>query len=540
MVIKNLILLLLLLASILEAEKSLEIEFNQEEKDWMLSHQVINFTGDPNWLPFEAFSESGVYIGILADILDIVESKTTLKFNKMATKNWDRSVSLLKNGQVDMLSETTDSNLAKEFLFTDSFLLNPIVVIMRDGSSYVDNLSKLKDKKIVLIKDYGYTQKIKKKYLKHKFYEVQNIQEGLQSVSEGKYDAVLATMALGSYQIRNMQLSNVKVVGRTEFSTQIGFAIKHEYKPLIGILNKVLKSIDEQTKQKILSKWISQEYVEKTDYTLLLQIAFVSFLIISGTLFWSMQLKREIARRVILEKQNKKMLAQQAKYAALGEMMDAVAHQWKQPLNAIVMLNELLVLEQKDRSLDEAYLKDYQKDMDIQVEHLLNTLSEFRTFFRPDKEMETFNLLKSIDAVLLLVKDEFLKNSIEVIVDCNENVNLKLIKNEFKHIILNILNNAKDAFVQNEIKIKKINIKVSENKEELIIEINDNAGGIPEYILPKIFEANITSKSEGKGTGIGLYMSKQIADKMSAKLSAQNIENGASFKLLFKLSKDLL
>lgn len=527
------IILLVLFSCVLNASNkvALEVNLSEEEKNWISNHKVINFTGDPNWLPFEAFVNSGEYVGIVADILNIIEQRTDLKFNKIPVKSWGESVSLLKNGSVDMLTETTDSTLGSKFLFSKPFFRSPIVVIMKSGSPYVDTLSQLKNKKIALLKEYGYVQKIREKYPKHKFYEVENIEEGLASISEGKYDVLLSTMAFGSYNIRNMQLSNINIVGRTEFSTQIGFAISTQYEPLVGIVNKVFKSIDEQTKQNILAKWVAQDYIEKIDYTLIWQIVLVSLLIISGTLFWSLRLKKEIARRVVLEIENKKMLAQQARNAALGEMIDAVAHQWKQPLNAIVMLNELLVIEYKEGTLNPSYLKEYNEDMDRQVEHLLTTLSEFRTFFRPDKEVESFNILDSINSVLILVKDELLKNGVHVSLECNDDITISVIKNEFKHLLLNILNNAKDAFVENNITDRQITIKVKKNDKASIIEVSDNAGGIPEDILVDIFKANVTSKEEGKGTGIGLYMSKQIADKMSAELTAQNISHGALFKL---------
>ncbi len=279
---------------------SVRINFTETEIEWIKKHPSVNFTGDPNWLPFEAFTKEGEYIGIVADILNIIEDQTHINFNKIPTKTWAESVSLLKSGKVDMLTETTDSSLGKDFLFTRSFLPNPIVVIMQEDNSYVDTLNQLKKRRIALIKGYGYVDKIKEKYPDHNFYDVENIQEGLSSVAEGKYDAMLTTMALGSYTIREMQLSNLRVVGKTEFLTQLGFAINREYAPLVDIINKV--RVDEQTKQDILGKWVSQEYVEKTDYTLIWQIAGVALLIIFGTLFWGWWLRREIARRIVLEK----------------------------------------------------------------------------------------------------------------------------------------------------------------------------------------------------------------------------------------------
>ena len=236
-------------------------------------------------------------------------------------------------------------------------------------------------------------------------------------------------------------------------------------------------------------------------------------------------------REFDLRMQNERMMAQQAKHAALGEMMDAVAHQWKQPLNAITMLTDLLIIEHRQGSVDEAYLKEFKSDMWSQVDHLLTTLSEFRSFFRPDKAPETFKLKETINAVLLLVKDELMKHTVNVTLSCSDDIEINVIKNEFKHVLLNILNNAKDAFIENEIATREVKIDIMQDNEAVTIEVSDNAGGIPEHVLPDIFKANVTSKAEGKGTGIGLYMSKQIADKMSADLRAENRDGGALFTL---------
>ena len=503
----------------------------KEEKQWIAKHKEIPFSGDPNWLPFEAFDENGNYIGIVSDILKIIERKSGLKFHKMQTQSWEESLKLFQEKKVVMLTETTDSLLQKKFLFTQSFLKNPIVIIMKSENDYVETLEDLQNKSIVMIQDYGYIHKIKQKYPHHHFVEVQNINEGLKAVSQGRYDAILTTMALGSYMMTKMQLSNLAIVGQSGFQTEVGFVVLNEYAPLVGIINKVVQSIDEPTKQQILSKWISVELLKKVDYTLVWQIVIVFFIIIGGTLFWSLRLKREIKRRIILEEENERMLMQQAKHAALGEMMDAVAHQWKQPLNAIVMMNELLLMEYKEGTLDEKFLLEHKKDIDTQVEHLLNTLSEFRTFFRPEKKPEKFNLKASIDGVLLLVKDDLLKHTIDVAFVCDESIEISAIKNEFKHVILNIVSNARDAFVENNISNRKLSIIVKQHDEYLEIRIEDNAGGIPDEILPKIFESNFTSKEEGKGTGIGLYISQQIVHKMGATLEAYNIENGAAFRL---------
>jgi len=224
-----------------------------------------------------------------------------------------------------------------------------------------------------------------------------------------------------------------------------------------------------------------------------------------------------------------KMLAQQAKMAAMGEMVDAIAHQWKQPLNAISMLAELAEMDFQEDAIDAAYMKDYKKQVFSQIEHLISTLDEFRSFFRPNKDATLFDVKKAIDSVLVLVKDEFIKNDIEIQVENLTALSVEGVENEFKHIILNIINNAKDAFNENNIKERLIRIKLKEDRDKKVIEISDNAGGIPAHVIKDIFKPNVTTKPEGKGTGIGLYMSDQIAQKMGGLLRVENLNGGAKF-----------
>jgi len=237
---------------------------------------------------------------------------------------------------------------------------------------------------------------------------------------------------------------------------------------------------------------------------------------------------------------HERILAQQAKHAAMGEMMDAIAHQWKQPLNAISMLTDILVSEYSDGEVDEAYLEEYRVTLWKQLDHLLSTLDEFRSFFRPNKEKEVFNLVKSIDSILLLIRDEFMGKAITFKVDGDDSIELYGVENEFKHIVLNILNNAKDAFIENEIKPRIIKISFYQKEGNNIMKICDNAGGIPNTVIDNIFKANVTTKAEGKGTGIGLYMSSQIAEKMDARLEVHNKEEGACFTLTVSESKEEL
>ena len=165
---------------------------------------------------------------------------------------------------------------------------------------------------------------------------------------------------------------------------------------------------------------------------------------------------------------------------------------------------------------------------------MVSTLDEFRNFFRPNEKAQDFELLDVINSVLFLTKDEFLKHRITVNIERDDSITLHGSPNEFKHLILNLLSNAKDAFNDNEIENRVITMRLMHQDESDVLEVEDNAGGIPEKVIKDIFKANVTTKEKGKGTGIGLYMSTQIAQKHNATLSVHNQNNGACFVVKFK------
>ncbi len=254
------------------------------------------------------------------------------------------------------------------------------------------------------------------------------------------------------------------------------------------------------------------------------------------------QYKERLEKRVQEEMENvsKKddMLKEQSRLAAMGEMVDAIAHQWKQPLNAISMAADLIKSKPgDDYTFKATEVNEMSSIIHFQIEHMTTTLSEFRSFFRPTKESSTFSLASCIDSVKILLKDELTKNQIEIQQRDQDDVIIHGFENEFKHLILNLINNAKDAFIENKIKKRVIAIGFNETNEHILLQVVDNAGGIPENIIEDIFNPNVTTKGDKEGTGIGLYMSSQIAQKHHGKLSVQNTKDGARFTLTLRKNK---
>ena len=221
------------------------------------------------------------------------------------------------------------------------------------------------------------------------------------------------------------------------------------------------------------------------------------------------------------------LLQEQNKLAAMGEMIGAIAHQWRQPLNELGINIQNLEYDYIYEEIDEKFIKEFIENNYNTIQYMSNTINDFKDFFRIDKTKSDFNVKETANIVYKMVSAQFERYEIDVEISGNDFV-YNGFQSEFQQVILNLLNNAKDALLENKVKEPVIKIKFEENK----VFIQDNAGGIPKEIINRIFEPYYTTKEQGKGTGIGLYMSKTIIEKnMNSKLEVQNINNGACFKI---------
>jgi C4-dicarboxylate-specific signal transduction histidine kinase/ABC-type amino acid transport substrate-binding protein len=219
-------------------------------------------------------------------------------------------------------------------------------------------------------------------------------------------------------------------------------------------------------------------------------------------------------KKLELEKREQDtLLAQQSKMAAMGEMLENIAHQWRQPLSVISTASTGMQLQLEiNKKVDEKFLLDSINSINKQSQYLSKTIEDFRNFFNPNKLVQYFDIKDCIEKSLYLVDSRLKKYNIEVIKDM-ENIKVKTLESELVQILLNILNNAIDAIESNKISRPVICINTYKENDSLIIEIKDNAGGIPKNIINRILEPYFTTKHKSQGTGIGLYMSNEIITK---------------------------
>jgi signal transduction histidine kinase len=294
------------------------------------------------------------------------------------------------------------------------------------------------------------------------------------------------------------------------------------------------------------------DYVTKPFYTAVLLKRVKTHLSLSHTTkelkHLNENLEKKVQEQVERLRLSDQILFQQSKMASMGEMIANIAHQWRQPLSAISASSVLLKTKFASDSFDfstpkgintcKSYVDDKLNDIENYVTTLSTTIDDFRSFFKPQKEMNKFNLTQIIQKSIKLLTANFKDSKIHIIHKL-EDIKIVGLENELSQVLINILNNAKDVLVQDEISEEKL-IFITSKKEDNFakISIKDSGGGIKEDIMEKIFEPYFTTKHQTQGTGIGLYMTKEIIEKhMNGVIEVHNVSysysnrdyNGAEF-----------
>ena len=229
-------------------------------------------------------------------------------------------------------------------------------------------------------------------------------------------------------------------------------------------------------------------------------------------------------------KLKEEMMIAQSRHAAMGEMIGMIAHQWRQPITSIAMGANNIIVDATLGNLDKDSLNELATEIIDQTQYLSKTIDDFRDFFKPNKTRVDTNVCSVIEETLSIIATSFSNHNITVLKEFNSQTIISTYSRELLQVYINILKNAKEALLENKTEDATISIKVTENENDIVTTICDNAGGIKPELLTKIFEPYFTTKDEKTGTGLGLYMSSTIVDKhLKGSLSVENSGDGVCF-----------
>jgi signal transduction histidine kinase len=237
-------------------------------------------------------------------------------------------------------------------------------------------------------------------------------------------------------------------------------------------------------------------------------------------------LQEKIEKEVEKNRKKDQQMIQQSRLAQMGEMLSMIAHQWRQPLNAISGTSGALKLKAQLHKLDDKTIIELSDKISEYSQHLSSTINDFRDFFKSKKEKINTSYDELIDSVLSIIETSIVNKNIKLIKELNSKEQFYTYPNELKQLILNLVKNAEDVLIEKDVENAMIKIKTYDN----VLEVSDNGGGIPEEIMDKIFDPYFSTKMKKDGTGLGLYMSKTIVEEhCGGTLSVENRDGGAVF-----------
>ena len=522
-----------------------------------LKNKIIKVNTATSWLPMNFKDKQGEIVGIGIDFWKLIAKRAGIKYKIIESKTFADVLDNIKHKKYDINMATTKTIDKRAYsIFSKTYEDFPIAIATLKNQKFIINGIKLEGKKVAVGKKYSAYFLLKKLYPKINFVFTKNTKEALELVKSKKVFATVDIEPSLQYQILYNNFKNIKITGVTGINFNLQIMIRDDYTLLQSIINKTIDTISNDDKIAIYKKWLLFNQQESIDYTLIWRILLIFLFISLVGILWLITLKKsniklknakseiiklnnnlelKIKEEVDKNKQQQLIMLRQSRLAQMGEMISMIAHQWRQPLNNLAIINQLIVLKYKRGKLDDKLIENFEKNFEKQISYMSDTIDNFRDFFKPEKEKVDFFINNSIENVLNILSPILKNEDIELNYTYDKIYNLNGYPNELGQAFLNILNNAKDALIQNEIESKKINIDITKENEYILVTISDNAGGIEEKIMDKIFNPYFSTKMEKNGTGLGLYMTNLIIQEhLGGQITVSNNKEGAVFKIFLK------
>lgn len=569
----------------------LPLKLTKEELAYLEKKKSINMCVDPDWMPFEKI-QNHKHVGIAADYMKDFQKKLGIPFDLIESQNWTQSLDYVKKRNCDILALVMDTEKRREYMnFTKPYITAPLVLVTKRTVTFISDLKTLKNKKIGIQKDFAYNEIIRKNYPNIEIINQEHLRNGLEKVERGELFGQVTTHLNVAYAFQEDFYGSLQISGKFDDEWKLSVGVRNDDLILLNIFNKLVSSISEQTTQKIMNDWVSVKYEKVFDYELFWKVtAFFVFILLvilytymlqrryikkltrvkdeiemlNSTLEKKVQIRTQelelsnkelkfktqelenlndtldsrIKEEINNRKRQEQLLIQQSKLAEMGEMISMIAHQWRQPLSALSTIIQNIHLRYSLGKLDKDYIENQRVLSNALTEKMSTTIEDFRNFFKPNKEKHLFSINDTINQTIFLIDDSFKSHSIKIDKQLSKDITIYGFESELSQVLLNIIKNSKDAFLDNQVENPLISIITKQVETHIKILISDNAGGINESLLDKIFEPYFTTKDSFNGTGLGLYMSKIIIEQnMRGELKVKNIKDGVQFTIYIPISK---
>ena len=546
---------------------NLGTKLSEMEKSYLEEKNVFKVCVNSDSAPMAFVDKKGRLDGISIDILKIIGGKLGIRYDFIKNTDEIESKLFLMENRCDLIASAVRLSANKTYsYFTEPYMKYDLAIITQNKKPLVNNFKSISNKRVSIKKESDLKKILTKRYPALNIQEVNSYKDALKDVIDGKSYFTLMALPVLSYFKTSYDYESLQIAGNSKIKEEFCMAVKDNNDILLSIINKTLKTIPKNTINIVVDKWVNQKVLKKTNY-------FLVWLILSVFAIFILFYIYKIYRQKILEKYNKKLqeinnklilttkrlkqkskeireinitleervkqeveknrekdkqLLQQSRLAQMGEMISMIAHQWRQPLSAISASSMAIVTKAKLNKLDKDIAIELSTKISQYSQHLSKTIDDFRDFFKSNKQKQDLTYTQLVEDVLNIVETSIVNKNIKIIKELKDETVFNSYANELKQVLLNIIKNAEDVLLEKEIKNPEIIIR-SKNG---VLEVEDNAGGVPDEIMQKIFDPYFSTKTKRDGTGLGLYMSKVIIEEhCGGKLNVRNSQKGAIFKI---------
>lgn len=558
-------------------------EFTEEEKKWIEENPLVYLALEPQFAPVEFIDENGQYSGIAADFLKWIGEDTGLEFEIVTHETWQEALDDVRAKNTDLLGGVRKTQeRMKYLLFTDDFFTVPTVLFTREDMENINSMEDVEDLKLGLIRGYAIGDFMGIQHPELDIVKVDNIEEGLKMLSITKeIDGFFSDVAHGGYYIEQFGIENLQVSFDVDFNYELGFAVRDDYTVLRDILDKSLKRMPEIRKREIISKWI---YLQSDNFYFnekflyigggILLIA-ISIILIIG--FINRTLKKQVEKQTRelkllnesleekvkkrtqeLQESNHKLeesisdlktaqdkLLEVQKLAALGQLVKGVAHEINTPLGTAITVSTHIEnickttnskilngkITKKEMSSSVNSFEKSIKMLHSNLDRVANIINDFKKIAVDDyhDEKSEFNVVKSLEMVLLGLKENYIDDKCQVTINSPEEILIESYQESFLEIFSNlIMNSCIHAFGD---KTGNIKIAIEEFDDFIMIFYEDDGIGIEDSQKTKVFEPFYTTKRTSGGGGLGLFIVHNlVTKKLTGSISIDSMPgHGISF-----------
>lgn len=504
------------------------INLTQAELDWLADNRVINVASDPNGAPIEFIDNNGKVSGIAGAYLAEISEKLGIEFRWIGNQTWREGLDALQAGEADIVSVVTPTTERSEYLtYIESYLNVAHMIFGREGGEVFGNMDGLKGSNLVQVEGNAVTEFIDRDYPELNVRKVGTAVEALMLLSIGEADAYVATIPVASYKIASEGLTQIVVSGETPYRGEYAIGVRKGLPLLNSAIQKAMNTITPVKKAEISRNWLVLK-IEQDNKNEIFRIFGIAVLIVLAVFVWNFGLRREVARRKVIEseliasqkKAEMAMLDAEHANTAKSTFLANMSHEIRTPLNAIIGFSEVMSSGIFGKIKEPRYI-DYLNDIYSSGKHLETVINDILDLSKIEADKwqlveEYFEIDKCVSSTIKMIRSQAIEKNVKLISNIHpscDNVQVFGDVTAFKRIVINLLSNSVKFTVEG----GTVECAVSIGSEgALLLEVIDDGIGIDDDQLENVMlpfgQVAVVREMNKSGTGLGLAIVKELTE----------------------------